>query len=522
MQPSTHSGRRPARRHPRRTALLLATGAFAALVAAALMWPTATRPDRAGEPDAPAAAAVAAAAAAAPAPTADPIERRPADVPSTAPRRADRDVPAFVVLVEELTALGIATARHVQDDDTAAAAASDQQARETVELLLAHYLDAGERTLAMMAEQAGEPGADEHRQARRHVLRLLLGIDLERRRAYQAAAATAAAGATATPGATAASPLGDLGDLVQMTLDTLPLAEECARDGAGALIDRPYLAARHEPTILDLVRLAGEGHFPRDLATGLLGTLWTNLKASGERTSEELTQLALLLLGDTDASKRAVACRQLLTNARYRPMLLAWLRDHDDRAAATEVANLAAKDLPATEALAVLRELGAVLPRPCSAYLLLAHRDPDAVADAYRELLAADTQPDQRQDLVTSFAVTAGEHGTAIPLLALQSDPSPEVRLQAVFAISTGQDHDLTERAFDMALDDPQIAGNVRRLGSLVFALQNLEAAGQTNAVDRIGNRMRTMALDEASRQRLETLLARSLPGGSTGGIGAR
>jgi hypothetical protein len=46
--------------------------------------------------------------------------------------------------------------------------------------------------------------------------------------------------------------------------------------------------------------------------------------------------------------------------------------------------------------------------------------------------------------------------------------------------------------------------------------LQNLEAGGHANALDRIGQRLRVLPLAEGSRQTLEAILARSLPGGQT------
>lgn len=511
MQRSSDPCRRPGRRRPRRTLLAAAACCAATLAAMALVWPRAARPSLAGENADPQRGRAPLAVADAPNGGVSATDRELANTPTPAQSPTDPGVPNFVALVDELTALGIETARHVQEDEPAAATDSDRRARERLDLLLTHYLDAGERTLALMAEQAGQPTTDEHLQARRHVLRLVLGLELERRYAGEHRKPE---GDTAP----VLPPFGALGDLAQATLDVMPLSGDCAEDGAATLIDRPYLTARHEPSVLGLVQLAGEDHFPRRLATALLKTLWQNLKATGERSSEELTQLALLLLGDQDPSKRAVACRQLLLNEHFRPMLLAWLREHDDRTVAAEVAGIAAQELEPKAALDVLRELGSVLPRPCSAYLLLGNRAPEALADAYRELLASNTQSEQRIDLIAGLVVATGEQRREIQLLALHNDPSPSVRLQALFAISTATDYELTEQAFGVLLDDPLIAGNMRQLGSLVLALQNLEAAGQVNAVDRIGGRMRSMTLDEATRQRLESLLGRSLPSGNAGG----
>jgi hypothetical protein len=246
-------------------------------------------------------------------------------------------------------------------------------------------------------------------------------------------------------------------------------------------------------------------------------TLWDNLQQLGERTSAEMSQLALLWLGDTDPSQRIAACRQLLHDRRYRALVIAWLHERGDEAAAAEVANAVAAELPPTDALDVLRALTPLLQHATGSYIGLGVRAPDVLADAYREHLASDTHADVRRELVFGVGMVPGAIGLETAELALANDPSADVRVQALFAITAHGGDDRGERAMMRALDDPAITGDARHLESLVFALRNLEH-GDANVVDRVGQRLRATALSEASRQELEQMMARCLPGGGGGG----
>ena len=68
-----------------------------------------------------------------------------------------------------------------------------------------------------------------------------------------------------------------------------------------------------------------------------------------------------------------------------------------------------------------------------------------------------------------------------------------------------------------LQLDDRRIADDPVRLAAMVFALENLAAAGDANTIERVAQRLRSLPLTGDSRQRLDALLARSLPGGSGG-----
>lgn len=421
-----------------------------------------------------------------------------------APARADATPPppverTFAQYVDDLVRLGMRTAEAASADDIEAAKAADRQARATLSELLAKFPDAGERAVHLLAEQ---PDAAEELAIRGRcvVLQLVLDEELARRRAL----------------AEADGDRTRLDALVQSVLDVMPIGTRAAEVGDRALHERPFLRAAHEPTVLQYVRLAGEQRFPRTIATHLLLTLWTNLRQLGERTSDELSALALSLLGDGDAMQRLAACRQLLSDPRHRALVLQWLRERTDRDVAAELAALAARELPPAEALAVLRELAAVVPQAPNAYLTLGFRSPETLADGYRELLAADLQPAVRKDLVTGIGLGGTPLGLEIAQLALANDPSPDVRIQAVFALTSRAAPEVAERAIDQLLDDPQVARDPSRLGSLVIALQNFEAGGHANVIDRLAQRLRATPLAEHSRQLLDALVQRGLPGGRT------
>jgi hypothetical protein len=431
-------------------------------------------------------------AAAEPEPT-EPLAR--AAVPAAPPAPE----PTFEQRIDALVLIGQRTAALAQQDDQAAATASDQEAREVFAALLVHFPDAGERALAVLTELPDTP-QEPLIHGRRIVLQLVLRAECERR------------------DLTAADTRDRSGidGLVQGVLDVMPISSVATEAGAFVLVDQRFLRTCHEAAVLRLVQLAGELKFSREVATKLLLTLWDNLQRFGERSSDEVSRLALLLLGDGDPSQRTAACRQLLRDPRYRNLVLAQLRTQSDRAVAKDLAMLAASELPPAEAVALLRELAPVLPQAAGQWLALGHRAPDSVADGYRELLAASIQPQVRRDMITGVGMAHTPLGLEIAQLALENDPSADVREQAVMALSARRENDVGERALQRALDDPAFAQNPARLAGLVFALQNLESAGQTNAVDRLGQRLRLLPLAADSRRTLEAILARSLPGGQS------
>ena len=281
--------------------------------------------------------------------------------------------------------------------------------------------------------------------------------------------------------------------------------------------DSPYLRATHEPSVLALVRLAATGDFSRPVATKLLTTLWDNLQRTGERSSNEISSLALLWLDDADPSQRTAACRQLMLDRRYRALVLARIRERQDFATAGQVANAAANELPPLEALGVLCEL-TPLTKNRATFLGLGARAPGVLADAYRQHLASNTHADVRAELVFGVGMLPGQTGLEIAELAIANDPDPNVRLQALLGLSANAETARAEAAMMQLLDDPAIANNRRYLGTIVGALRNLEFK-DPHAIDRVGRRLRNSPLSEQSRQELAAILDRSLPSGFTGGL---
>jgi hypothetical protein len=429
-------------------------------------------------------------------------ERRPAAPVSPAP--PDLTPLDFAAVVDELATLGEATASLALQDEIDAARQSDQEARALFAALLDRFADAGERAIDLLTTIPAAPAP--HDAARRGVAQLVLGAECSRRHKV----------------AEAAGDRSRIDGLVHAVLATMPQSPALTEAGTAVLDGAPFLRLGHEAAVQNLVELAGRREFPRAAATRLLLTLWDNLQRSGERSAADLASLAMLLIADPDPSKRTAACRQLLADPRHRLVALAWLREHRDLAVATELAQLAAQELPPTDALAVLRDLGPLLPSSPGAYMALGFRAPQALTEAYQELLAADSQPAVRSDLVAGLAMADPEHALPVVELALASDPSPAVRVQAMLTLTATAAATHGEQACQQALDDPAVARDPARLAVVVFALQNLEAAGLVNAVDRLGQRLRSCALREDTRLALEQLLARALPGGQTSNTAGR
>ena len=104
--------------------------------------------------------------------------------------------------------------------------------------------------------------------------------------------------------------------------------------------------------------------------------------------------------------------------------------------------------------------------------------------------------------------------GIETAVLALRQDPDPDVRLQAVFALTASAAVARGRSAIERALDDPAIAQDPGRLSALVLTLENLAQHELVNDIDQLGRRLRACPLSPDARQRLDELLARVLPRG--------
>lgn len=414
----------------------------------------------------------------------------------------------FEECVARLCDMGVQVAELAQEDEVDEARALDTEVRALCEQVLEEFADAGERSLSMVIEMGATSDNNESplQNTKLGVLQVFLQADLARRHKLAEQVVDRAR----------------IDALVQSVLDSMPIDDLAAQMGNRCLHKGPYLRGVHELSVLNLVQLAGKDQFPRAIATNMLLTLWDNMLACGERTSAELSQLALLRLDASDPSELLAACRHLLSDPDYRAVVLAWLRDRKDRSIAGNIAELAAKELPVRDALEVLRELSPLLGHRRGIYMALGIRGPEAIADAYRQHLAANNQPEIRRELIMGVGMLPDAEGLKLAELAIANDPSPEVRIQAMFVFTIHAPPAMAEQAVSQLLDEPTIANSQVHLGAIVMALQNLEH-GDPNAIARLGARLQSMSLSVQSRESLKQLIARSLPnGGGTTRPGGR
>lgn len=407
----------------------------------------------------------------------------------------------FVECVAKLCDMSLRTAELAQVDEIDAAKQTDEKTRILLDRLLQQFPDAGERSLSILVEIAGnsiDEQAEPYKNTKLGVLQVILEKDLSRR-----------------------NELGDqvknrtrIDALVQALLDSMPIGPLAAKMGDRCLNDRPFLRIAHEPTVRNLLRLASSNEFPRNIATNMLMTLLDNAKTAGERTAAESMQLALLRLDSSDPSQIVAACRQLLRDEKYRTVVLSWLRNRQDMKLASEIAELVASQLPVRDALEVLRELSPLLQRTRGAYMGLGARAPEVLAEAYNQHLAANNHPIIRRELIMGVGMIPNPAGLKLAELALANDPSPEVRIQAMYVFTVHAAPEAAEQAINQLLDDPAIANNQQHLGAIVLALTNLEHA-DPNIIARLATRLQSMPLAEYSRVSLAEILGRVLPGGS-------
>ncbi|MGK0301577.1 MAG: hypothetical protein ACI89X_002456 [Planctomycetota bacterium] len=479
------------------TVLFLACLTAGVAMGAVILWPTGKPETATATSTAVAREASLAAGHASTAPQREPpIDRVNVTVPETT-----KPPLVFAQCVAQLCAMGLRTAELAQEDEVEAAQQLNEEVRELLGNVLNQFADAGERSLAMLIEMSGGPEIDKRPaidNTKLSVLQLLLQAELTRRSQL----------------ADIAEDRSRINALVQTILDSMPIGSLTTQMGERCLYKAPYLRVAHEPSVLNLLRLAAKDEFPRKVATNMLMTLWDNIKAAGERSSDELTQLAMLQLDSSDASEIVAACRQLLADKQYRAVVLNWLRERKDMQLALEIAQIAAKELPVNDGIAVLGELASLLKHTRGTYMSLGLRSPHAVSEAYRRHLAANTQPDIRRELLMGVGMIPNAAGLPVAELALANDPSPDVRIQAMYVFTVHATPEACEQAINQLLDDPEIANHQLRLGSIVLALQNLEK-GDPNRLARLGARLQSLPLAGYSRVKLKEILDRVLPGGA-------
>ncbi|MFT4514207.1 MAG: hypothetical protein ACI91B_002915, partial [Planctomycetota bacterium] len=283
------------------TVLFLACLTAGVAMGAVILWPTGKPETATATSTAVAREASLAAGHASTAPQREPpIDRVNVTVPETT-----KPPLVFAQCVAQLCAMGLRTAELAQEDEVEAAQQLNEEVRELLGNVLNQFADAGERSLAMLIEMSGGPEIDKRPaidNTKLSVLQLLLQAELTRRSQL----------------ADIAEDRSRINALVQTILDSMPIGSLTTQMGERCLYKAPYLRVAHEPSVLNLLRLAAKDEFPRKVATNMLMTLWDNIKAAGERSSDELTQLAMLQLDSSDASEIVAACRQLLADKQYR------------------------------------------------------------------------------------------------------------------------------------------------------------------------------------------------------------
>lgn len=480
-------------------AATLALATLASALAIALLRRPAAPPDRAADTER------SATGTAAPAPAAESAPR------TEVPRDPDAPTPpspgSFADYVERLVALGVETTRLVRLGEAEMAGANDARSQAVFAEMMQRCPDADAQALARITDSA-PPGGDaplsDH--VRQRVLDLALEHGLQRR--------NAAIEALDAPRERDAEQQA-VDNLVGGMLTACASSEDLAhRLGQGMLAGRPFLGPPHEAAVLDLVASSGAGTFSPAIATALLTTLWHNLERRGLRSSEQLAGLCMLLLDQGNTSERLAACRQLLADPRFRQIVLDHVRDRADVPLAQAMAMAAAQSLPPADALPVLTAAAQVAGGDTAPFLMLGYRDPALLRGEYEQRLATDVEPRLRELLVAGAGFAGAPEGIEVAKLAFASDPDADVRLRAMFVLTARATEALGEATIAAALDDPQIAGDPVRLAGVVHALDNLARAGMTNAIDRLGQRLRACSLLESSRQTLDEILARILPGG--------
>lgn len=486
------------RRVPRpHTSLLPWLIAALGVLAATLLYPLGE--PRPGAMHSPAPPAAIGPEPAAPPPGAEPLQRQPvpAPVPVAAPALQ------FEQYVDQLVQLGLETTRLVAAGDETAARASDARSQALFADLQHHIADADEQALAAVG--SGAPPAKTAplpQQLRFMVYSLCIGTGLQRRHAEFEGTGKRQR----------------LDYFANALLALLPQSPELAAGlGRAHLVDRPFLGAAHEAAVLAMAGFAGQGEFDQELATALLLTVWHNMLAEGVRSAEDIASRALVLLQETNPSLRAAASKLLLTDDRYREIVLQLVRDHQDAAMARQLALAAAGELPPETAIAVLRRLQATAGDLLPAFLLLGTRADGTLVRAYEQTLADDVDPQFRAELVSGAGFSSTPQGVQVAQLAFDHDPHPDVRTRALFVLTANAADAVGETTLNTAIDDATAREDSRELGAIVLALENLERAGLRNAVDRLGQRLRVCAaLRDGDRSNLERILARALPGGQT------
>ena len=414
-------------------------------------------------------------------------ERRPAGATTSRVPPAD-----FDAAVEELVTLGMEIHRALERDDEGAAFAANRIAESTVLRTVTTHRDAGTLALDRLVRHQTRTSVECGVRAR--VLERLLADDLRARHARQAVPMDGPA----------------LDALVDAMLAFVPATPELADALGGRLLTaRPYLGHAHEAAVLELSDRTTELPFLLDVVPGLLRTLWQNIEAAGGSPSSRLRGLAMLFLEDPNPARRQAAAVRLLADPAHRALAVEATIRAGDADLAAAVGRAAATELTAGDALEVLTAIHDVggeglIP----AFVALGMRASPAMVAAYEQRLTDGVGTALRRSLLTAATATLDPAGLAVAELAFHSDPDPEIRSRALFALAADPDVRRAEQALHAALDDPAHRSDPSRAGQVALALRNLAGPGAREARQRLVDRLLLdPALGARDRRALEAWL---------------
>ncbi len=308
-----------------------------------------------------------------------------------------------------------------------------------------------------------------------------------------------------------------LDTLVAACLDLLPTVATLVTElGDETLVERPYLGVYHESAVLGLFELAkGDAHLGRT-ASALLVTLWRNMEREGARTAAETASLALLFAEDASPSRRSAALEHLLRSSggRYLAAALEAVQRSGDRDLVDRFASVAAEVLEPATALSVLRSLAESQRGAClAAHLQLAQRDPGAVREAYELHLADGTAQAFRLGLVRSAGWSRCEDAIALAQEALESDPDPQIRRDALLALASAATAEQLAPSIEAVLSDPRRANDPAWIDAVAGALVNSRGRGSLGLIARHGPRVAADSrLGPAFRDQLLAALEARIP----------
>lgn len=241
-------------------------------------------------------------------------------------------------------------------------------------------------------------------------------------------------------------------DLVHWMLASIPINAGLMQMIGSILDSKPYLERVHEDQVLLLAEVALEKPGLQDLVSGLLFTLWTNIKNAGEIPGEILNSIVLTHRNSENPSKRIAAWRFLLANGSpaIRELTLRQILDKKDIGSMRIVALSVVATMKPTESLAILKRLAPICAgQLTSAYLNLGYKARELIREEYENCLGSGVLPNHRAQLVNASVFA----GSSLAQLALEHDQQIVVKRNALLIVSGRGTVEQAEKSLHRALD---------------------------------------------------------------------